>query len=74
MVRWFVAIGLLGIRGIMKATEVLACFDPLLGFHFLVSNGWRGFVLLGAVFLAVTGAEALYADVGHFGPKPIRIA
>jgi KUP system potassium uptake protein len=74
MVVWFVAIGLLGIRGIMKAPEVLACFDPLLGFDFLVSNGWRGFVLLGAVFLAVTGAEALYADVGHFGPKPIRIA
>lgn len=74
MVVWFVSIGLLGIAGILKAPGVLYSLNPVLGLKFLADSGWRGFVILGAVFLAVTGAEALYADVGHFGARPIRIA
>lgn len=74
MVVWFLVLGLLGIRGIRSAPEVLLSLDPFLGLHFLVQSGWKGFVLLGSVFLAVTGAEALYADLGHFGARPIRLA
>ncbi|HWX19600.1 MAG TPA: potassium transporter Kup [Candidatus Binatia bacterium] len=74
MVVWFVALGALGIRGILKAPEVLYSLNPLYGLEFLVRSGWDGFIVLGAVFLAVTGAEALYADVGHFGARPIRLA
>ena len=74
MILWFVSLALLGIRGILRAPEVLWSLDPRLGLEFLARSGWEGFVVLGAVFLAVTGAEALYADVGHFGVRPIRIA
>jgi KUP system potassium uptake protein len=74
MVIWFLALAVLGIDGIRKAPRVLLSLDPLHGLRFLYEHGWDGFVVLGAVFLAVTGAEALYADVGHFGGKPIRIA
>jgi KUP system potassium uptake protein len=74
MVLWFIALGALGIRGIRNSPEVLYSLNPGLGLRFLALHGWEGFVVLGAVFLAVTGAEALYADVGHFGPRPIRIA
>jgi len=74
MVLWVISLGLLGIRGILKSPAVLWSLDPLLGLGFLYCSGWTGFVVLGAVFLAVTGAEALYADVGHFGARPIRIA
>jgi KUP system potassium uptake protein len=74
MVVWFAALGLLGLGGILKSPTVLWSLDPTHGLRFLVEHGWKGFVVLGAVFLAVTGAEALYADVGHFGARPIRIA
>ena len=74
MVVWFVSLALLGIRGILKSPEVLWSLNPMLGLTFLAHSGWTGFVVLGAVFLALTGAEALYADVGHFGARPIRIA
>lgn len=74
MVVWFVVLAVLGVRGILFNPEVLLSFNPLYGLRFLASIGWEGFVILGAVFLAVTGAEALYADVGHFGARPIRIA
>jgi KUP system potassium uptake protein len=74
MVAWFLSLALLGLRGILKSPQVLRCFDPLLGLEFLVENGWAGFLVLGAVFLALTGAEALYADLGHFGARPIRLA
>lgn len=74
MVAWFVALALLGIGGISKAPEVLLSLSPTYGLKFLLAHGWKGFIMLGAVFLAVTGAEALYADVGHFGARPIRIA
>jgi KUP system potassium uptake protein len=70
---WFVAIGLLGLQQIIRAPEVLAAINPTHGFQFFMINGWRGFVVLGAVFLVVTGGEALYADIGHFGTAPIRL-
>jgi KUP system potassium uptake protein len=74
MVVWFFSLALLGIHGVRQAPEVLLSLNPLLGLEFLVRNGWHGFIALGSVFLAVTGAEALYADVGHFGTRPIRRA
>jgi KUP system potassium uptake protein len=74
MILWFTSLGVLGVRGILRAPEVLYALNPVLGLKFLVLTGWRGFVVLGAVFLAVTGAEALYADVGHFGARPVRLA
>ncbi|HEX2476296.1 MAG TPA: potassium transporter Kup [Lacipirellulaceae bacterium] len=70
---WFVAIGLLGLQQIIRAPEVLAAINPTHGFQFFMINGSRGFVVLGAVFLVVTGGEALYADIGHFGTAPIRL-
>jgi KUP system potassium uptake protein len=74
MVVWFVSIALLGLRWVLREPRVLAAFNPLHGAEFFIANGWHGFVVLGAVFLVVTGGEALYADMGHFGPKPIRVA
>ena len=74
MVLWFASLAALGLAGIQQAPRVLSSLNPLFGLRFLATNGWEGFVVLGAVFLAVTGAEALYADVGHFGARPIRIA
>ena len=74
MVVWFVTIGFLGIREIMLAPQILAALNPWYGVRFFVDHGASGFVLLGAVVLAVTGAEALYADMGHFGKRPIRLA
>jgi KUP system potassium uptake protein len=75
MLGWFVVIGLLGIHGIVMAPSVLAALNPLYAFNFLVSNNFHiGFAVLGAAFLAVTGGEAMYADMGHFGKIPIRLA
>jgi KUP system potassium uptake protein len=74
MVIWFGTIGILGIREIMLAPQILAALNPLYGLSFFAYHGASGFVLLGAVVLAVTGAEALYADMGHFGKRPIRLA
>jgi KUP system potassium uptake protein len=70
---WFVAISLLGLQQIIRAPQVLAAINPIHGFEFFMINGSRGFVVLGAVFLVVTGGEALYADIGHFGTAPIRL-
>ncbi len=74
MVVFFALIGFLGIIHIGDAPIVLTAFNPLNGLKFLFGNGATGFVTLGLVFLAVTGAEALYADMGHFGRKPIQTA
>jgi KUP system potassium uptake protein len=74
MVIWFVTIGVLGIREIRMAPQILAALNPLYGLSFFAEHGMSAFVLLGAVVLAVTGAEALYADMGHFGKRPIRLA
>jgi KUP system potassium uptake protein len=71
---WFVTLALLGINQIVQHPEILRAVNPVHGATLLVQNPWLGFVLLGAVVLAVTGAEALYADMGHFGRDPIRLA
>ena len=73
-VLWFLAIAALGIRGIASAPEVMRAVNPLHALDFVTQHGWSSFVVLGAVLLAFTGAEALYADMGHFGKAPIRIA
>ncbi len=74
MVIWFVTLAALGIGWIVRLPAVLGAFDPRHAIAFFVGNGWTGFAVLGAVFLVVTGGEALYADMGHFGRRPIRIA
>jgi KUP system potassium uptake protein len=74
MTLWFAAIALLGLVGILRHPAVLVALNPLLGLEYLFSHGRTGFLVLGAVFLCVTGAEALYADMGHFGARPIRFA
>ncbi len=74
MIVWFVTIAVLGLTWVVREPRVLTAFNPMHGLSFFVANGWHGFVVLGAVFLVVTGGEALYADMGHFGPKPIRLA
>ncbi|RLT38662.1 MAG: potassium transporter Kup [Chloroflexi bacterium] len=74
MLLWFVVLALLGIRWIVRQPGVLVAINPLYGIQFFLDNGWTGFVVLGSVFLVVTGGEALYADMGHFGRAPIRLA
>lgn len=74
MLLWFATLALLGVAHIVRAPEVLQAFLPHHGVRFLLSTGWIGFAVLGSVFLCVTGGEALYADLGHFGARPIRLA
>jgi KUP system potassium uptake protein len=74
MLVWFAAIALMGIWGIVQHPKVFAALNPLYGLSYLFSHGANGFWVLGAVFLSVTGAEALYADMGHFGRGPIKLA
>ena len=74
MMLWFGCIALLGIRGIMLDPSVLRAVDPLNAIRFFQEDGWRGFLILGSVVLVITGGEALYADMGHFGKRPIRFA
>ena len=74
MVLWFITIGAIGLKWILDAPHVLVAVNPEYAVQFFVQNRYHGFVVLGAVFLAVTGGEALYADMGHFGAGPIRLA
>jgi KUP system potassium uptake protein len=75
MLGWFAILAALGIHGIAKAPAVLAALSPLYAFDFLVHQDFHiSFAILGAAFLAVTGGEAMYADMGHFGRHPIRLA
>ena len=74
MLIWFVVIGVLGIGGIAKTPAVLAALSPFPAIQYLLHAGPLAFVVVGGAFLAVTGGEAFYADMGHFGPFPIRIA
>jgi KUP system potassium uptake protein len=74
MTAWFVCIGALGVWGIAQHPAVLLAIDPRHALTYLLSSGATGFLVLGGVFLCVTGAEALYADMGHFGARPIRFA
>jgi KUP system potassium uptake protein len=71
---WFAVLALLGIVNILKYPQVLAAFSPGYAVDFFAENSTGGFLVLGAVVLAITGTEALYADMGHFGKKPIRLA
>lgn len=70
---WFVTLGILGINKIVDNPSVLAAMNPMYALQFFAENGLRGYVILGTIFLTVTGGEALYADMGHFGKFPIRI-
>ncbi len=74
MVTWFIVIAVLGVINIIKAPQVLAAINPLYAVDFFVAHTWVAFVLLGAVVLCLTGVEALYADMGHFGRPAIRYA
>ncbi|WP_206952067.1 potassium transporter Kup [Trinickia acidisoli] len=73
MVLWFVVIGLAGLAKIAATPAILFALDPLQGLEFCLHHRWIAFVALGAVVLSLTGAEALYADMGHFGKRPIRV-
>jgi KUP system potassium uptake protein len=72
MLIWFIVLALLGAWHILGQPRILRALDPAYGIELLIAAPWRGFVMLGAVFLAVTGAETLYADMGHFGRGPLR--
>ncbi|WP_363320736.1 KUP/HAK/KT family potassium transporter [Acidiferrobacter sp.] len=74
MLAWFLILLVSGVIWVAQAPSVIRAFDPWLGLHILVAHGAGGLTILGAVVLAVTGAEALYADLGHFGARPIRLA
>ncbi|OLC39971.1 MAG: potassium transporter Kup [Gemmatimonadetes bacterium 13_1_40CM_4_65_7] len=74
MLVWFAVIGVLGLGEIVRQPGVLAAVSPVYGVRFFAENVGRGFVVLGAVFLVVTGGEALYADLGHFGHRAIQMA
>ena len=74
MALWFLVMAMLGLWGIVQHPAVLFAIDPRAGLAYLRTGGLTGFLVLGGVFLCVTGAEALYADMGHFGARPIRLA
>lgn len=74
MVIWFITIAAIAVPHILQHPGVLASFNPVWAIKFLLNNGWNGFLVLGSVVLVITGGEALYADMGHFGRKSIRAA
>ena len=74
MLVWFITLAVMGVYHIFEAPQVLAALNPMHALRFMIENKFTAFVALGAVVLAITGAEALYADMGHFGKKPIRLA
>lgn len=74
MLLWFIAIALIGLYQMVQAPRILLAFNPYYAIHFTLMHGYSGLIGLGCIVLAVTGAEALYADMGHFGRKPIQIA
>jgi KUP system potassium uptake protein len=71
---WFALLAVLGLAWVVREPRVLLSANPVHAVRFFADNGWHGFLVLGSVFLVVTGGEALYADMGHFGRKPIRLA
>ncbi len=74
MMGWFLTLAVLGLVSIFRTPEILKALSPHYAVEFFLNNGWAGFVTLSSVFLAITGGEALYADMGHFGRMPIRNA
>jgi KUP system potassium uptake protein len=73
MLVWFAVLAVLGLQQILRYPGFLAAINPLYGVRFFADTGWDGYIVLGSVFLVVTGGEALYADMGHFGTRPIRV-
>ncbi|VVE61100.1 potassium transporter Kup [Pandoraea captiosa] len=74
MVLWFVILGVLGVYNMVLAPEIIKAINPYYGIHFIRTHALQAYIVLGSVFLVLTGAEALYADMGHFGIRPIRFA
>jgi KUP system potassium uptake protein len=74
MLIWFLVLASLGVWHVAQMPGILAAINPMYGWQFFHHNGWEGFLILGTVFLVVTGGEALYADIGHFGAFPIRVS
>lgn len=74
MIFWFLCLGAFGILSIAHSPQVLWALNPAYAYHFLIADPWVSFLALGAIVLAITGGEALYADMGHFGKSPIRLA
>ena len=74
MIIWFIALGGIGISNIAENPKILGALNPFYAIQFLMHNGWLAFMALGAIVLAFTGAEPMYADMGHFGKRPIRMA
>ncbi len=74
MVTWFLILGVLGLYNIVAAPEIIKAINPYYGIHFIRTHALQAYIVLGSVFLVLTGAEALYADMGHFGIRPIRFA
>jgi KUP system potassium uptake protein len=74
MVFWFIVMAAMGVYGVSQHPTIIVAVNPWYGLKYLFSGGFTGFLVLGGVFLCVTGAEALYADMGHFGPGPIRLS
>ena len=74
MILWFTVIGALGLRQVLRHPSVIRAISPSYGFDLFVDHPWRAFLALGSIFLVVTGGEALYADMGHFGRRPIQIS
>lgn len=70
---WFIIIGILGVISILHTPKILLAINPYYAFEFFYHGGWHAYILLGGVFLVITGAEAMYADLGHFGKTPIRL-
>ncbi len=73
MILWFIVIGLMGVNQVIHNPAIFIAVNPMFAIRFLIQHSLQGFIVLGAVFLVLTGAEALYADMGHFGLKPIRM-
>ena len=74
MLIWFLSLALIGIVSLLEAPQVLRAINPYYGIRFLTDNGWKGYIALGEIILCATGGEALYADMGHLGARPIRNA
>ncbi len=74
MFLWFISLGALGVYHILKAPDILVAINPYYAVHFMIEHSLQAFIVLGSVVLVLTGAEALYADMGHFGIRPIRFA
>lgn len=74
MVLWFIILGVLGVYNMVLAPEIVKAINPYYGIHFIRTHALQAYIVLGSVFLVLTGAEALYADMGHFGIRPIRFA